>query len=736
MPHDDHQQNLKDRLVHLQALFETIPDLVWVKDVNGVFLECNLKFLEFFNFKREDIIGKTDYDFFDKSLADFFKERDRIAMVSTEPVRNEEVLINGKTQKSFTFETTKAPMKSADGSIVGVLGIARDVSVRKDYERILKKKLDLLTQPTDHHEDLELEEIFEISDLQALQNQFSDSMRVASVITAPDGTPITAPSNFTRFCFGVVRGTEKGLKACMQSDAEIGCFHGNHSHVQPCLSGGLWDAGVPIIVGGKHIANWLIGQVRNETQTEFNILLYAKKIGADPEEALKAFREVPVMSREQFQKTADMLYTLVSYITTVAYQNLMQARFISERKEHELKILAVNEELKAATEALSERNSELILAAHRAEESEQLKSAFLANMSHEIRTPLNAILGFASFLGDPDLNREDVSHYVEIITQSGENLLELINNVIDISKIDAGIVTLNRETIDVKLLMRQIYSIQYSRLVALQKGDLDLHLSMPAGEIVTQDDKLRLRQIIDNLIQNALKFTESGSVELGLKKQDSELLFWVKDTGIGIERNDFRRIFERFQQAAKSSDKLYGGTGLGLSIAKSCVELLEGKIWLESERGKGSTFYFTIPYHPVVSDQKTVHEILSSRAFNGEHVLIAEDDPVNFEYLKTILKKQNLKITHAKNGCETLEFFEKNPDVRLILMDIQMPEMDGLEATRRIREKNATLPIIAQTAYAFSGDQERCIKAGCNGYLSKPTKSSELIQVLKSYLCN
>jgi len=640
MPQNAIENHLEDRIVHLQALFETIPDLVWVKDEEGVFLECNSRFLEFFGLSRKDVVGKKDSDIVDQESAEFFRERDLLAMQSSVPLCNEETLESLKTGQKGLFETIKVRMTLQDGKVVGVLGIARDISKRKDYELLLQKRLDALIHLTQHKETLKFEDLFDSETIQRLQDQFADATRVASIITRPDGVPLTKPSNFTKFCFGIVRNTEIGLMKCIRSDAVIGGCHSDCPHIQPCLSAGLWDAGVPIVVGGVHVANWMIGQVRDETQEESHILEYAEEIGADPERILEAFREVPSMSYDQFKKIAEVLQTFVDQITSVAYQNLLQSRHISDRNAYESKILDINDALKKTTHELSERNEELIVAAKHAEESDRLKSAFLANMSHEIRTPLNAILGFSSFLNDPDLTRDEIAHYVDIITQSGENLLELINNIIDISKIDAGIVTLNIDPIDVKLLLRQLYSIHYSRLVSLQKGDVDLKISLPSYEIVTQTDKLRLRQIVDNLLSNALKFTEKGTVEMGVEVRDKQVFFWVKDSGIGILERDFEKIFDRFQQADQPDEKLFGGTGLGLSIAKSCVELLKGRIWLESEWRKGTVFYFTIPYQPMEDLMETPPKsTLANSVFDGEHVLIAEDDPVNYEYLRTVLKK-------------------------------------------------------------------------------------------------
>jgi len=376
-----------------------------------------------------------------------------------------------------------------------------------------------------------------------------------------------------------------------------------------------------------------------------------------------------------------------------------------------------------------------LVAARKAEESDRLKSAFLANMSHEIRTPLNAILGFASLLDDPDISSQDTAHFVGVITRSGERLLDLINNIIDISKIDAGLTTLETDLVDLTSLLQTVYTIHNSKIQNLGRGNLNLQLSLPAAPLKVVCDEVRLRQVLDNLLNNATKFTLEGQIDFGCEVKGDTLHFWVKDTGIGISSDQYDAIFERFQQASHETERLFGGTGLGLSIAKSCVELMEGRIWVESKMGEGSAFYFDIPYVSLEEEpQETGQTEPAKHAFQGEHILIAEDDDLNYEYLETVLKHQNLKISHATNGMDTVKMYHSEKDIGLILMDIRMPEIDGLEATRRIRETDSQVPIIAQTAYAFASDREACMKAGCNDFITKPMKRSDLLEILHRYL--
>jgi PAS domain S-box-containing protein len=390
---------------------------------------------------------------------------------------------------------------------------------------------------------------------------------------------------------------------------------------------------------------------------------------------------------------------------------------------------------KLAEKRLTEANIELKHAKEKAEESDRLKSAFLANMSHEIRTPMNAIIGFASFLKNRDKSREDIDLYANIISSSGAHLLNLINDIIDISKIDAGKISVAPEPANITLLMREVYSFFESELTINQKQEVRLITKFPPVNIFANTDVTRLRQILFNLLSNAVKFTSEGTIEFGFQEQNEKLLFFVKDTGIGIPEKFHDQIFNRFTQAAATTEKLYGGTGLGLAIVKACVETLGGKIWLQSQEGKGTTFYFTIDYqHCVMESPSEVTATETKVIFRNEHILIAEDDDYSFQYLKEILNPFNLRITRTTTGTETIHAVLKDNSIDLVIVDIQLPEIDGLTATKKIREQKKLIPIIAQTAYAFSDDRRKSLEAGCNEYVSKPVQPEKLINTMHQLL--
>jgi len=313
-----------------RTLLDTIPDLIWLKDVEGNYLSCNATFERFFGAKQHEIVGKSDYDFVDKELADFFRKNDLIAMEAEKPSNNEEWITFADNGYRALLLTTKMPMHDSEGKIIGILGLGRDITELRQAEEAIQKRLVALTKPLKTGA-VAFDELFNLEDVQQLQDEFAKATGVASIITNPEGVPLTAPSNFTRLCNDFIRNNEKGCSNCYKSDS----IHGGHSQggpiVQPCLSGGLWDAGAGITVGGYHIANWLIGQVRDETQSEEEMLAYAREIGVDEVSFMAAFHEIPSMDRQQFEQIAQVLFTLANQLSNSAYQNIQQARFINER---------------------------------------------------------------------------------------------------------------------------------------------------------------------------------------------------------------------------------------------------------------------------------------------------------------------------------------------------------------------------------------------------------------------
>lgn len=310
-------------------LMNAIPDMVWIKDANGVYLACNDAFESLFGVKEAELVGKTDYNFVDKSLADFFRERDKLAMKAGKSCSNEEWLTLAKTGEQQLVETIKTPVKNDRGVLIGILGVARNITDRKRAEEGLVRRVTALTRSLDSSENVEFIELFDLEKIQRLQDEFSAATGVASMITAPDGTAITKPSNFCQLC-KIIRNTENGRANCKKSDAMIGQPKSDGPTISLCMSGGLWDAGAAISVGGHHVANWLVGQVRDESMGEEKMRDYAREIGVDEDAFVEAFLKIPPMSRDRFSQISKVLYTLASQLSDIAYQNTQQARFINE----------------------------------------------------------------------------------------------------------------------------------------------------------------------------------------------------------------------------------------------------------------------------------------------------------------------------------------------------------------------------------------------------------------------
>lgn len=381
---------------------------------------------------------------------------------------------------------------------------------------------------------------------------------------------------------------------------------------------------------------------------------------------------------------------------------------------------------------------ELVIAKEKAEEADRLKSAFLANMSHEIRTPMSGIMGFTELLKQPNLSGDKQQKYIDIISKSGERMLNTINDIIEISKIETGQVEVSPSEINVNEMLDYYY--HFFKPEATKKGlNFQYQRSLSADEANIISDKTMLDSILTNLIKNAIKYTAEGTIEFGCKRNNGELKFYIRDTGIGIKKEYYKAIFERFIQADIEDKNAYEGSGLGLSIVKSYVDYLKGSIWVDSEFGKGSVFHFTIPLKPANEknsiEQCSTHQI-SAYSKNKWKVLVAEDDETSAMHITVLLEEIAREVIFARTGTEAVECCKNHDDIDLVLMDIKMPEMNGYEAAKKIKERYPALPIIAQTAFALTGDREKAIAAGCDGYISKPIRQKDLQNAIYQVMNN
>jgi len=384
---------------------------------------------------------------------------------------------------------------------------------------------------------------------------------------------------------------------------------------------------------------------------------------------------------------------------------------------------------------------DLINALERATESDRLKSIFLSTMSHELRTPLNAVIGFSGMMAESELSEEEIKNFANIVQISGENLLSIINDMFDIALIETDKVQVNKEKFSINKTLKDIYSI-FMKNDKILDNSVNLIIKKELGEEldVINTDKTKFRQILINLIGNAFKFTHQGTIEFGYNvKTDNStsfLQFYVKDTGIGIPKDKQSIIFEWFRQVDGSFTRQYGGTGLGLFISKKLVELLGGKIWVESEEDKGSTFYFTLAFEPIVKITNIDTEKSKKPEYDWKDktILIVDDIPEIYKFFESILKETNAKLILVKNGKEAISTFKANKEIDLVLMDIQLPDINGYEVTKQIKKINKDIPVIAQTAYALHGDREKALEAGCDDYITKPIKAKKLLSLIDKYL--
>ncbi len=417
---------------------------------------------------------------------------------------------------------------------------------------------------------------------------------------------------------------------------------------------------------------------------------------------------------------------------------------ITDRKRYELllkekteEIESQNEEYLQINEELNKTNQDLLLAKERAEESDRLKTAFLQNMSHEIRTPMNAIMGFSDLIKDYYENKAKLFAFSDIIKQRCNDLLDIINDILDIAKIESGQLPVSFEEFELKELFNELagFFAEYQKRIG--KGNIQLNINLPDDSeyITIITDKVKLKQIFINLLSNAFKFTDEGVIEFGIKSdKNNNNLFYVTDTGIGIPLNKQMVIFERFTQLQQRPGRNISGTGLGLPIVKGLVAALGGEINLESEPGKGSTFSFTIQLKTSkTNNQVTAPVEQNNKGFKNNTILIVEDDFYNTEYLKEILTGKGLKIIYADNAADAVNIAVNQP-VDLVLMDVRLPDIDGYEATKQILQNKPGVKIIAQTAYATVDERPRALLAGCIDYISKPTEKKNLINMLKKYL--
>ncbi|MFC2138387.1 PAS domain S-box protein [Bacteroidota bacterium] len=418
---------------------------------------------------------------------------------------------------------------------------------------------------------------------------------------------------------------------------------------------------------------------------------------------------------------------------------LCNIRDVTEARKAEEEIRAYNEEITAQNEGLRFINEELVKAKNKAEESTKLKSAFLANMSHEIRTPMNGIIGFSSLLNKPGIIDDKRDEYIKIIRNSCGDLLRIVDDILDISIIESGLVEIVESEFCLHDVLKNIKSIYQEKISGLEKPiilKINAELDNNNNNCLVTTDEKRLKQILNNLIENAIKFTEQGEIEIGYHFYNSNLQVYVRDSGIGISRENQKVIFERFRQSEESNTRKYGGNGLGLAICKGFIERLNGKIWVESDLGKGSTFFIDFPIKKLVKPEITETSDITEREYEWENksILLVEDDLVSKEFLEALLETTKTKLYCAKTGKEAIAMLKEHKTFDCVLMDIRLPDINGFDVTVEFKKINEDIPVIAQTAFAMADDKTKCKIAGCIDYISKPIDRDELFEKIDKIL--
>jgi PAS domain S-box-containing protein len=492
---------------------------------------------------------------------------------------------------------------------------------------------------------------------------------------------------------------------------------------------GLWDIDARTnLVYFSPEWKYLMGYTEEEIGNEVNELL-SRVHPSDLPDVMAKYRTFIDNKDEFYENEFRMHHKDGSYRWILA-----KGKAVFDEDQNLVRILGIHIDI---TER-KRQEVELLRAKEKAEESDRLKSAFLANMSHEIRTPLNGILGFSEFLRDGNLDPVELEGYLTVIERNSQQLLQIINDILDISKIEAGQETLDLREFDLHGVLDEVYTL-FLPQANLKNLKFTLKKGIEKQHFIINSDSVKLKQIMINLIGNAIKFTEQGEIAVSYMFDNKSLSFKVSDTGIGIEPEFREAIFDRFWQAESSHVRKYRGNGLGLSLTRSYTEMLHGTITVDSVPGKGSIFTVEFPYfHPntVIPDKDLRARANDKRGFewNGKTVLLAEDEEDNAFLIYVLLKGTGIKLEKVSNGIQAVEFCQNNKNINLVLMDIKMPEMDGVQAASQIKAIAPDLPIVATTAYALAGDAEKFIKAGFDDYIAKPILRETLFAVIDKYV--
>ncbi len=695
--------NFKSMSRMFRLMADNMPDLLWAKDLDKNYVFANKAMCNSLLQAKDtdEPVGKNDLYFASRerlnhpddplwhTFGELCQDTDDVVIQQAKASQFDE---SGYVTGKFLFlDVNKAPILDEEGRMIGVVGSGRDITLQKKNEAEISRKdklLDaiarataLLIQGDDHEQSI------------------SSALKIIGLATKADRA----------YLFQNTDHPEYKLPLMSQ------IFEWTNEHTEPQID----NTDLQNLPYELAAPRW------------YEILSRGEAVSG----VISEFPE-PERSMLQAQGIQTILATPIfidrHFWGFIGFDDCSNGR---EWPLVEQRILATAANTIGAAYLRKKNREDLIAAKVKAEESDRLKSAFLANMSHEIRTPMNGILGFAELLKEPGLSGAEQQEYISIIEKSGLRMLNIINDIVDISKIESGQMDVNIKELDINTLIQYIHAF-FSPDAEAKKISFSYHNLLSSADSLILSDREKLYSILTNLVKNAIKYTSKGSIEMGYTLKGDQIEFFVSDTGMGIPLDRQQAVFERFVQADIADKMAMQGAGLGLSISKAYVEMLKGKIGLQSEVNTGSTFWFTIPY--LKPDQPSLmEEVKIPYHTKNEKLLkfiIAEDENINNKYISLALEAVCETILYTENGIDTVQLMKEYPDIDVILMDLKMPVMDGIEATKQIRGFNNKVIIIAQTAFVAGHDRENALQAGCNDYVTKPVRIRELMQVIKKHL--
>ena len=703
------EKQLEKRENFISALLNNLNVGVVACDVKGILTYFNKKSREFHGLPLENLPPEewaNYYDLYTKN-GQTRMNTDEVPLyraLKGEYFNEIEMVIKPKEGNAFSILNSGQPLKDARGNITGAVVAMHDITERKQSEYKLQKKYEEL-ETTEEELRASNEELLDIND--RLENQKTELKKAKEKIERSE----ERYQNFLAHSSeGIYRFELKNpVDIDMEIEAQIDLIY-EESYLAEC--------------NNKFVEMYGASSV----QDVLGLSLTELHGGKDNSK-----------NRKEIQDFIEQDYRITNRVTVEATRTGETVYFSNNTigiLENKKLVRMWGVQADVTQQKIMEQN--LVASKEKAEESDRLKSAFLANMSHEIRTPMNGILGFSQILQESDYPKDQQKKFLGIIHSRTQQLLNIINDILDISKIEANQLTLNFQHFNLHDLMQELYTTYKNQLEKDEKTQIQLKkdFSLNYQGSYIESDVQRLRQIMDNLLNNAIKFTDEGIIEFGYNlKDEGTLVFFVKDTGIGIPSDKKDQVFERFRQVDDSSNRAYEGTGLGLTITKSLVELLGGEMWIDSTEGEGSVFYFTLPYKAQNTAKKEETE-KNEAEYNWQDktVLVVEDDPTSLEYLKEVIEPKGAELILKQTGEEGYQAFRDNTDIDLILMDIRLPDISGMEIIKRIRETNNEVKIIAQTAYAMGEDRKLCLQAGADDYIAKPIKISDLLSIINKYV--